>query len=373
MKSLRILHIETGKYWRGSQREVLYTLVGQRKRGHDSRLVCPPGVPLAARTKAAEIPIYEIPMVGAIDPRTVYRINQLLKSFHPDVVHLQSSHAHVLGGIATRLTKVPAVILNRWLDFPIDKNIVSKIKYQYFYDMIITVTEAVKQILVDGGVNPERIKAVYPAINADEYQIPETKSMLRNELGLAPDIPVVGLLAYLEYRKGAQTLLESAPKILQALPETKFLIVGEGPYKEHLIKITAEMGLTQSVIFPGFKKDVARVLAMLDVLVVPSYLEAGAVCLLEGMAAGVPVVSSTAGGNPELIYDRISGLLIPPKDVDKLAAAIIEILTNKPLAQQLVESGSKIVREKFNIDTMVDAILEVYRDVLIKKHYPGIN
>ncbi|MFB3895255.1 MAG: glycosyltransferase family 4 protein [bacterium] len=373
MKSLRILHIETGKTWRGSQREVLYTLVGQRKRGHDSRLVCPPGVPLAARAKTAGIPIYEIPMVGEIDPRTVYRINQLLKSFHPEVVHLQSSHAHVLGGIATRLTKVPAVILNRWLDFPIDKNIFSKIKYQYFYDMIITVTEAVKQILVEGGVNPEKITAVYPAIEASEYQIPETKNRLRHELGLAPYIPVVGLLAYLEYRKGAQTLLGAAPKILKVLPETKFLIVGEGPYKDHLIKMTAELGLTQSVIFPGFKKDVARVLAMLDVLTVPSYLEAGAVCLIEGMATGIPLVSSTAGGNPELVQDRVNGLLVPPKDADKLAKAILTLLTDKPLAQQLVATGNKIVREKFNIDTMVDAILNVYRGVLVKKNYPDVD
>jgi L-malate glycosyltransferase len=373
MKPLNILHIETGKYWRGSQREVLYTLVGQRQRGHDSRLVCPPGVPLVDRAKTAGIPIYEIPMVGEIDPRTVYHLIQLIKSFQPQVVHLQSSHAHVLGGIATTLTKVPAVILNRWLDFQIDKNLFSKIKYQYGYDMIITVTEAVKQILVDGGVNPDKIKAVYPAISAEEYQIPETKTILRNELGLAPNIPVVGLLAYLEYRKGAQTLLNSAPQILKTLPETKFLIVGEGPYKEHLINMTVELGLTQSVIFPGFKKDVARMLALLDVLVVPSYLEAGAVCLLEGMAAGIPLVSSTAGGNPELVQDRVNGLLVPPKDADKLAEAILKVLTDKPLAQQLIETGRRIVRQKFNIDTMVDAIVQVYRDVLVKKNYPGVD
>lgn len=373
MDSFNILHIDTGKFWRGSQRQVLYMLVGQRERGHDSRLACPPNVPLADRAKTAGIPVHEIPMVGEIDLCAIYRLYKLMLSFQPHVVHLQSSHAHLLGGIAARLAKVPAVILSRRLDNPIDKNPLSKIKYQYFYDIIIAITEAVKRILVNGGVNLNKITCIYDAVNVADYQIQETKNNLRNELGLASDIPLVGLLAHLEYRKGILTFLDAIPKILNTIPATKFLIVGEGPDKSKLVKKTEQMGLNRIVIFTGFVKDVPRVLATLDILVLPSYLEGAGVCLLEGMAVGLPLVGTTAGGIPELIKNGVNGILVPPKDADKLAEAILKLLTDKPLAQQMVEAGRQIVRKKFNVDTMVDETLHVYQEVLAKKNYPGVD
>jgi glycosyltransferase involved in cell wall biosynthesis len=301
-------------------------------------------------------------------------IPKLLKQFQriqPDVVHLQCAHAHVFGGIAARISRVPAVILSRRLDNP-PTGWVSKLKYRHFYDAIIAVSHGVKKVLVDAGVPPELIEVVHSAVptenNVDSHNVEE----IRKEFNIDHSTKVITVLAHVEYRKGVDTLLEAVSLIRWEYPKIKVLVVGGGAYRHVVERKAIKKGLGAEVVFTGFRTDVADILAVTDVVVSPSYLEGCSNALLEGMAAGKPVVGTAVGGTPEIIEHYVNGLLVPPRNSRLLAEAVLEIITNPQLAAKMGEIGRKIVRERFSVDRMIDETLRVYQKVL-SKHVDSVR
>lgn len=363
LDSLRILHIDTGKYWRGSQHQIIYTAAGQIKRGHYSQIVCLPGVPLAKHAKHAGIPVKEIHMRGEWDLLAVGRLVCFFRQFKPDVVHLQGSHAHVLGGIAGRIAKVPLIILSRRMDNPII-GALARFKYHHFYDHIISVSDGVKKVLTGIGIPPDKITTVHSSVHDSLWQRTGDGDKIRREFGLKSDDKVITILAHMEPRKGYDTLLDALPLILTKVPTAKVLAVGDGSYRRIVENRVHEMNLSEKVIFAGFREDIADILAATDVLASPSYLEGCCNSLLEGMAAAKPVVGTNCGGTPELIEDGINGIIVPVKDAEALANAIVRLLTNKELAERLAACGKQTVIQKFSIDRMVDQTLEIYRKML---------
>ena len=121
-----------------------------------------------------------------------------------------------------------------------------------------------------------------------------------------------------------------------------------------------ELGIGHRVVFTGRRDDVPAVTAALDVAVLPSYREAQGLSILEAMALGRPVVASNVGGIPEVIQDGVTGLLVPPHDPAALAAAIVRLLTDHPLADTLARAGRELVYERFCVERMVRAIEEIY-------------
>lgn len=366
-RKLRIIHVDTGKYWRGSQHQIIYTATGQIKRGHDSRIVCPPDVPLAKHAKNEGIPVTEVKMRGEWDLLALTSLAFLFKQFKPDVVHLQGSHAHVLGGIAGRIARVPLIILSRRMDNPIN-GALARFKYHHFYDHIISVSDGVKNVLTGIGIPPERITTIHSSVHDSLWQCTGDADKIRKEFKLKPEDRIITIIAHIEPRKGYDTLLDAFPLILAKVPAAKVLVVGDGVYRPTIEKRIQEMKLIDKIILAGFRTDIADILAATDVLVSPSYLEGCCNALIEGMAAGKPVVGTNCGGTPEIIEDGVNGLLIPVKDSDALADAVVRLLTDKELAQKLGANGKQTVKEKFSVDRMVEQTLDVYYRMLSKRY-----
>jgi glycosyltransferase involved in cell wall biosynthesis len=245
-------------------------------------------------------------------------------------------------------------------------------------DRLIAVSRAiVAKIEMEGRVGPP-VELVYNGVDLERYDHQEACCTLPEEYGFEPGTPLVGVVARLEPEKGHPTLLQAWPRVLEAVPAARLLIVGEGSRREALEAEAERLGLLgdpctgdrcvgtrrarpgAKVVFTGRRDDVPAVTAALDVAVLPSYREAQGMVILEAMALSRPVVATNVGGIPEMIEDGRTGLLVPPHDPEALAAAITRLLTDHPLADTIARAGHDLVHDRFCIERMVKAIEDLY-------------
>lgn len=369
-RCLRVIHVDTGRHWRGSQHQIAYSLQGQLHRGHDAKLICPPRVPLAEHAGKLAVDVIPIPITCELNPLAVLKVALQLRSLRPDIVHLHSSHAHTIGGIAARLARVPAVILSRRLDNPIEGRI-RRWKYRRFYDAVIAVSHGVRQVLVEAGVAPELIFTVHSAVPACSSETAGGRDRIRREFHLDSARRVITAVAHIEPRKGIESLIEAMPIVLRECPSTVLFVVGGGSHRGAVEQKAFAVGLRKEVLFTGFRADVQDFLAASDVVVSPSYLEGCSNALLEAMVLGRPVVGTKVGGTPEIIEHWVNGLLVPPKDPEALAWALVRILSDQELASDMGDAGRRTIEEKFTVDRMVGETLQVYRHVLYGAEIAG--
>ncbi len=368
--ALRVLHLNTERTWRGGEQQLAWLLGGLARRGHRSLLVAQPASPLADRARAAGHEVRELRMRGEVDPLAVVRLAGLLRRERFDLVHVHTSHAHTLGALAAALGRArrPPVVLTRRVDFSIFRRSffgLNRLKYLHGVDRTITVSRAVRDVLVADGLPPERLVVVHSGIDPTRIEAAaDQRAATRAELGVPDDHALVGNVAALVDHKGQRYLVDAIPKVLAAHPQTTFAIVGEGPLRAALEAQARARGVSERLRFTGFRDDVPALLAAFDLFVMPSHLEALGTSVLDAMAAALPVVATRAGGLPEAVADGETGLLCPPRDPAALATAITALLADPARARHMGEAGRRRVRAEFSKGAMVEGTLRVYRELL---------
>jgi glycosyltransferase involved in cell wall biosynthesis len=227
-------------------------------------------------------------------------------------------------------------------------------------DRLIAVSRSIERKLHQEGRDVVPVDLIYNGVDLQRYDHQEPCCTLPDEYGMEPGSQIVGVVARLEPEKGHPTLFDAWPTVLRAVPDSYLLVVGEGSRRDALEAQARELRIAHRVVFTGRRDDVPAVTAALDVAVLPSYREAQGLTILEAMALSRPVVASDVGGIPEMIQDGKTGLLVPPHDPEALAAAIIRLLTNHPLADTLGRAGHDLVHDRFCIELMVRAIEGIY-------------
>jgi glycosyltransferase involved in cell wall biosynthesis len=227
-------------------------------------------------------------------------------------------------------------------------------------DRLIAVSQAIQRKLVEEARTTVPVSLIYNGVDLERYDNQEACCTLPEEYGMEPGSQIVGVVARLEPEKGHPTLIEAWPAVLRAVPDAYLLIVGEGSRRDALEAQARELRIAHRVVFTGRRDDVPAVTAALDVAVLPSYREAQGMVILEAMALSRPVVASNVGGIPEMIEDGVTGLLVPPHDAAVLAAAIVRLLTDHPLADTLGRAGHDMVHDRFCVELMVGAIESIY-------------
>jgi glycosyltransferase involved in cell wall biosynthesis len=232
-------------------------------------------------------------------------------------------------------------------------------------DRLIAVSESIAAKIRREGRRGAPVVVVPNGVDLGQPPDPSVSRRLKVELGLPPDAPCVGVIARIEPEKGHPTLLAAWPRVLAAEPEARLLIVGEGSQQVRLHDSAAQLGLlgpSPRVLFTGRRDDVAAILAVLDVAVLPSYREAQGISLLEAMALARPIVASAVGGIPEFVTDGQTGLLVPPRDPAALAGALLRVLADRGLAARLGRNARELVREHYCLDHMVRRVEELYEE-----------
>lgn len=358
---MKILHVEAGKHLYGGARQVLYIAEGLAARGVDNLLACPNGSEMA-RQQPAGVRVLPMKMSGDADIGLAFRLAALIRAEQPDLVHLHSRRgADTWGGLAARLAGVPCV-LSRRVDNP-ESRLAVALKYR-LYDHVITISEGIRQVLLGEGLPAARVSCVRSAVEATPYLVPVDGAAFRREFGLPPDALVAGVVAQMIPRKGHRYLFAALPDLLKRHPALKVLIFGQGPLEAELRADVEARGLADAVRFTGFRHDLPRWIGGLDLLIHPAEMEGLGVSLLQASAAGVPIITSRAGGLPEAVQDEVTGILCPPGDVPALAAAVDRLAGDAALRRRFGAAGRARILAEFSIAGMVEGNLRIYRQVL---------
>jgi len=362
---LRTLHVDTERTWRGGEQQALYLACGLRDRGHLAEVVGHPGSAFAERAREAGLTVHEQPLRGELNPAAILRIARLLRAGRFQIIHAHTSHAHTLAALAAALVKGVRCVVSRRVDFAVGKRALSlgRLKYRALAHRYLAISACVRQVLIDGGVPPEKISVVPSGIDPARLLCADPEP-LRREFGLEPDTQVVGAVAHFAWHKGLEVLIDAMPAILSERPGTRFLLVGDGELREPLEARARALVPRSAVSFPGFRKDAPSFLRLFDVVASPSVMEGLNTTNLDALALSRPVVASRVGGIPEAIIHRETGLLVPPEDPPALAQAILELLRDRELAATLGRQGKSLIERRFTTDCMVEGTLSAYAEVL---------
>ena len=353
---MNVVHVDSAAGWRGGQNQVLLTAQGMAARGHRVTLACRSGGALEARARAAGLEVHGLPLRGDLSLRASAGLARILRRVRPEVLHLHDPHAVGAGLLAAAAAPAVRILATRRVDFPL-RGALSRFKYRSCGG-VIAVSRKIAGILDGHGVPAERIRVVYEGV-PDRPALPGGREALA-QLGVPDGCPVVGNVAALTDHKDHVTLIEAAARVRPRLPEARFVCVGEGELRPRLEALCRERGLLDRWIFAGFRQDLDRLIPAFSVFCLSSRMEGLGTSLLDAMAFARPVVATAAGGIPEAVEDGVTGRVVPVRDPDALAEALVETLTDPARARARGEAGRRRFQALFTADRMVDETLSAY-------------
>jgi glycosyltransferase involved in cell wall biosynthesis len=366
-KELSIFQIDAGKEWRGGQRQSFFLAKELKHNGYSFRYVVQPGSPLHEKAVEAGLPVLPLKISGEADAFSILRLSLAMKRKRCQLVDFHDAHSTAVGSAAASLAKVPLRVISRRVDFPLKKNVLSRRKYTKNVDAIIAISEAVKNVLVEGGIDTKLIRVIPAGIDFSPYEDRSSKDYLCRELSFNRDDFLVGIVAQLSDDKGHKYLIQASKHLREHTPKIKIIIVGEGPLRMELNKLVKEIHGEDMVFFMGFREDIPQILKSLDVFVLSSEHEGLGSILMDAMAYRLPIVATRVGGIPEVIEHRKTGLLVPPQRPNSLAKAILKIYEDRELAKQLGQKGYEVVHRKFSAEAMALKAIDLYEELAKKK------
>jgi glycosyltransferase involved in cell wall biosynthesis len=294
-------------------------------------------------------------------------LRDILKKYDIQVIHAHKIGTNFWGGIFGQINRTPVVLGHIHGQGKGWKNVIFEKVAWKLSDKLVTVSESERQRLIDKKkVPPAKIVTIYNGINIAKFSEKNSCDM-RQQLGLSPNIPTIGISAELRVEKNHEVFLLAAREILKERKDPRFLIIGDGDERQKLETFARDLGIIDNCVFTGFIKNIPDMLAALDVGVLSSRLEALPLTLLEYMASAKPIVTTSVGGIPEVVQDGVNGFLFEPGDHLALAEKIKLLLDNKSLACGLGRNGRDIAIRKFSEETMMTKVVDLYSEMLAEK------
>ncbi len=288
---------------------------------------------------------------------TIARLRQIIRDEKAELVH-GNDLLDIYGPIAARLEKIPATQYVRWIMVsPVWlKRLITALVYRINHQ-VMTVSNAVaKEMFSKNGSVRSRVRVCYDWLDMEAVGHGGRTTDLRKEFGLDPETPLVGCVGRLEEWKGQDMFIRAAAMVAKTHPDARFLVVGgdvggrgRNDFGERCRSLAWALNLGNRVIFTGHRADMGGVMENLDILVhasrTPDPLPG---VVMEGMAAGIPVVGADAGGVPEEMNDGETGFLYKPGNIDEIASAVIRLLDHPHQARQMGWAGQKHVTIAFH-------------------------
>lgn len=359
MRSLRIVHTESSLGWGGQEIRILTEAAGMLKRGHAVTIVAPEESRIFREAGERGIPAVALP-IGRKGLRGLLALRRWLKQHPCDVINTHSSTDGWLAAIATRLTRhAPPVVRTRHISAAIPDNRSTRWLYQSATSHIATTGEKLRQQLVHHNrFDPQRITSVPTGIDTERFS-PGDQAAARGQLQLPLDASIVGIVATLRSWKGHAYLLEAFAQLTDS--KALLLIVGDGPQRQNLQQEIARRGLTERVRMVGNQHDVVPWLRAMDLFVLPSYANEGVPqALMQAMSCGLPVISTPIGSITEAVQDDVTGIIVPPRDADRLSQAIRSLLQDPQRRARMGEAARRVALEKFGLDAMLDKMEAIF-------------
>jgi len=379
---MRVTHIITRLIVGGAQENTLASVIGLRLK---------PGVKVDLISGRSEGPegslehlLAECPdtlqimpeLVRPVRPWSDWRalrlLTEVLVRLQPDIVHTHSGKAGVLGRLAAARAGVPIIIhtihgpsFGRFqgrlpnLIFQSAEQYASRVTSHF-----VVVAEAMTQQYLQAGIGkPDQYTRIFSGFQIEPFLKSTNDLHLRAQFGIAEQDLVIGKVARLCKLKGHADLFAVAPKLVRSHPNLKFLLVGDGEYRNKLERWAAASGLKNHFIFTGLvaPDTVAALVGIMDVVVHLSLREGLARALPQALAAARPIVAYDCDGAREVCLEDRTGFLVPLGDLETLTQRLTLLASDRGLRERLGKAGREFVRSRFSVQTMVDELYELYR------------
>ena len=359
---MKILHVDPETSFGGGERQVAGLIRQLAERGHESILAAPAASRLAAIVPAADARLRPLAIRRGIDLAAALRLRRLVAVESPHIVHFHTSRAHAMSPWLRRYAG--RAIATRRMDYPLRAGPWTNLLYNRSVAAVVAISEEVRRRLLAAGVRAERVRVIHSAVEPPAG-LPGSagRAVARQRFGI-DDALAIGVVAALERRKGHDVLFRALARLAEPGGlRFRCLVCGDGSERAALERLARELGIAGCVGFLGEQRQVADVLAALDVFVMPSRHEGLGVAILEAMAMALPVVASAVGGIPEAVAAGRTGLLVPAEDPDALAAAICALGRDRERARRLGSAGRDRVLAEFSMEAMTSRYERLYDEV----------
>lgn len=329
--------------------------------GHSIRVITfMSGGILIDELRSAGVQTIELGLHNRMDWKALIRLRQIWKTGRPDLVHTHLYHAGIVGRIAAHMMGIRLVVVHQhgaegtrsyWRTLA--DRILSPLVSQY-----VTTCQAVASILRQReGISPTKISVIYNGIDCPDPTTTITKNIPDDQLSKPLTIISVGRLVP---EKGHITLIEALANMKMNPKQIRLILLGDGELRTELVERSIQLGIDGLVNILGTRRDIQQQLSNADIFILPSDWEGISMALLEGMAAGLPVVATAVGGTPEVVVENATGILIPPRDPMALAQALSKLINDPGLRMRMGTAGRIRAYHKFNIRNTVQQTQALY-------------
>ena len=371
---IKILHVITHLPIGGAQDNTLYTVELLDKEKYDISLCCNLDGDLVERAKKIEaIKLFDISFLcREVSPyrdiRAFLSLYKLFKEEDFTIIHTHSSKAGLLARLAAVLNKTP-IVIHTIHGFAFN-DFMNGLKKNFFIylekllakwtDVLITVSNLNKKKIIDLNITHEnKIKNIYSGIDLRLFTNKRNDDF-RKELNLENDHLLLGSVGRLSDQKDPITMIEAFGIISKPFPNAHLALVGDGKLKGKILEKIDKLKLNGKVHLTGNKNNPWSVYHSMDLFIMSSIYEGLGRSITEALSCGVPVVCTDVEGVPEIVRDNITGILVRPKDSNKLADAIIRTLNDMETAKKMAEEGRRFVNDNFDVNKMVNDIDSLY-------------
>lgn len=363
-EELNIIHIDTEKYWRGGQQQAFYLHKGLIKRDIKSLLICNLNSELKNKCENSNLPFAEISMFGEADLIAAYKISKICRKNKFNILHAHSAHSLSIAIMVKYFCPNVKLIGVRRVDFSVNKNYLSKLKYNSKkIDKIICISEFIKTVLLKDGINSDKLVTVRSGVDINKFNKIKPSKDFREKLDVKSDEILLGSIAAFAGHKDIPNLLRAFKIVSEKLDNVKLCLVGDGKLKDEIKQLIDELYLVKKVILPGYQQNVGEYLKSFDIFVLSSKKEGLGTSIIDALAVGLPVVATRAGGIPELIENNTNGVLVDIKNSNLLAGAIIELASDKNKMTEL-GNNAKQSAKKFSIDETINKNINEYKKLI---------
>ncbi len=326
--------------------------------------------PLLAEVESLGIPIVEFPLNSLHNLRAAWlfcRLVRFLRQNRIDILHAFDFYTSVFAVPAARVAGVPVVLASRreladlrsaWQRRAI------RLACQLATGVVVNSRAASLSLSPACNGGRGRVDIVPNCIDPEQLRPTAAADQVRTQLGIPADAPLIGILANLRPEKDLPMFLCAAQRVRSVVPDSRFLIIGDGPERYKLEALANHLGLSGAAFFLGDRSDVPDLLAALDVFVLCSYTESFPNAILEAMAMGRPVVATNVGGTPELVEEGKTGYLVPVGDAEAMADRIFELLRDPSLRRGMGQAGSDRVKREFTAERVKQKLEDLYDRLL---------
>jgi L-malate glycosyltransferase len=360
--TLRVLHVDTERGWRGGERQTLWLARELARRGHTSIVAARSNEPLATRAVDAGLTVVSCSPFTEVDPRAAWQLRGAIERHRIDLVHAHTAHAVAVAGLATLGMNVPLVVARR-VDFRLRANVGTRWKYGRAA-VIIAVSHAVARVLAASGIAADRITVVPDGVDVHRNVALASDETLAS-LGIEGRGPLVMQVAQLVGHKDPLTFVRAMQRVVALVPDANGLLVGDGALRPDVEREIATLGLGSRVHLAGYRTDADSLLAAADVVCLSSREEGMGSVLLDALAFAKPIAATRAGGIPEVIVDGESGLLADVENPVALGDAIARLIRDGALRTRL-SANARGRASEFSVERMTDRTVAVYESVLAR-------